>query len=407
MTRAAGPSLEPVRCPLCAVPPGPDGVCPDCGEDLTPLSHLQARPVLLYNRALALAAAGDDDRAVRAVSAALAEDERFADAWVVLGKLEARRGHRDDARRAWRSALDVEPGHAGAQAALAALDEAAPDPEPAPRRRVLPLVLAALLVLALVAAALAFLLPRSPGAPVAGGSPLTVLTRDRTVTVLGGVPDALAREALVRAAGAGAPGAAVAADGLDVAPGVPPPAVAPEQLTGLVRLLAAAPGAHTLTVAGGRAVLGGDPGPGLADGLRTALPGVEVVDTAAVSAPAGGSDARLLGDAVAAVQGLAPITFPGAAGDPSPAGAATARTLAGLLAGQRTPAVVEGYAARTRGGSPEGARQLSEVRAASVRAILVAGGVDPATITVRGLGDADPQPTVAASRRAVVRLGAP
>jgi outer membrane protein OmpA-like peptidoglycan-associated protein len=155
-------------CPLCGVAPQPDGRCPDCGQDLAPLSYLQARPALLYNRALDLVAAGDPERAARHLEAALAEDDTLVDAWTVLGKLRARSGRADDARRALAAALVLRPDHAGARAALAGLDaRAAAEAEARRRARRRRLLAPVAVGLAAAGVATALVLTLAPARPQA------------------------------------------------------------------------------------------------------------------------------------------------------------------------------------------------------------------------------------------------
>jgi outer membrane protein OmpA-like peptidoglycan-associated protein len=193
-----------LRCPLCRLPAQADGSCPDCGQDLAPLAHLQARPALRYNRALGLVAAGDDEAAQWQLEAALAEDEDLVDAWVVLGKLRARDGRADAARAALDQARARDPEHQGARTALAALDArqeaAAVDDRARHRRR---LALAVLGALTLVTVLVVALLPGrpAPAPPVpAAGTTVPGVTVEDQLRVEPTAPDPTARLAAAVAA---------------------------------------------------------------------------------------------------------------------------------------------------------------------------------------------------------------
>ena len=72
--------------------------------------------VLHLRRGSVLAAVADFPRAQEALEKAISLLPRYADAWSVLGEIHARTGSRRSAKRAFRSALDIEPLTEGALA---------------------------------------------------------------------------------------------------------------------------------------------------------------------------------------------------------------------------------------------------------------------------------------------------
>ena len=123
-SRSGPPSRlqEGAQCPLCRLVPAPDTLrCPGCQEDLAPPVHLRLRGRLCYNEGLRLARAGAYRDAVVELEQAVRLEPGLVVAWVVLGKAEAALGDPARAAAAFGRALRLDPDHAGAGAALAAL----------------------------------------------------------------------------------------------------------------------------------------------------------------------------------------------------------------------------------------------------------------------------------------------
>jgi outer membrane protein OmpA-like peptidoglycan-associated protein len=384
---------QEVRCPLCRVGAGPDGRCPDCGQDLAPLSYLRSRAALLYNRALELIRSGDDERAAHQLEAALAEDDTLVDAWVVLGKLRARAGRRDEARHAFGSALALQADHPGARTALDAL---------APRRRWWPALVAAGVAAAVVVLVVAW--PRA--APVAVTEApvgfLAVTARGDAVELAGPVPDEPTRAGFTAAARAAA-GSRTVVDSLVVDPSS---AVQPGlDATDVGRIVGALGSERGVVMSGTHLVLSGtvpdEPARASAvAALRAAVPGSEVDDRMGIGTVDDGT--TRLQAAVAAVQSVGPILFPAGQGQLGPRGSATVRSIARLLVGVEGVTIqVDGYAAPPAG---PGVQEISDQRGRAVRDALVAAGVDPASIVATGRGAAAPRPTAAASRRVEISV---
>lgn len=420
---------QAVRCPLCGQAPDASGACQDCGQDLAPLAYFRSLPTVNYNRALDLAAAGNVDKAVRLLDAALAEDPELVDAWVVLGKLHGRAGRAGDARHAFAAALAVDPRHNGARVALTGMDAVETSDSALVRRgrtqrRWLVAGLAAVLVGLGVVAGLVVLQPwvvgieasRESGAgPIETAQPgfLAISVRQGEVVLAGQVASESLRAELVTAVGTAAGGRSpIDAMIVDVAAG-PVPGLDVRLVTDLVSALTAPPtGNRTVIFGGSQVVLAGavaDPAAraGLLEAVRRALPGVAVDGQLVVGEEvAEGGRVMELNAALAAVQSVNPISFSPQGADLPPQSAATVVLIAELLRGEGQVSVrIEGHAAQTSG-SAENALLVSEQRAAAVRDALVAAGVDPATITARGLGDAFPLDSAPASRRAEVSVGA-
>lgn len=83
--------------------------------------HLRLRGRLCYNEGLRLARAGAYRDAVVELEQAVRLEPGLVVAWVVLGKAEAALGDPARAAAAFGRALRLDPDHAGAGAALAAL----------------------------------------------------------------------------------------------------------------------------------------------------------------------------------------------------------------------------------------------------------------------------------------------
>ncbi|AEA27682.1 OmpA family protein [Pseudonocardia benzenivorans] len=108
---------------------------------------------------------------------------------------------------------------------------------------------------------------------------------------------------------------------------------------------------------------------------------------------------------LAALVAAAPVTF---AADSAVLDGAAAETVAGvgrwLVAHPDVRVRLTGHAADTPGPA-EVALALSQQRAQAVAEALRANGVDPSRVSARGVGDADPLPTPAASRRVEIGVG--
>jgi outer membrane protein OmpA-like peptidoglycan-associated protein len=135
-------------------------------------------------------------------------------------------------------------------------------------------------------------------------------------------------------------------------------------------------------------------------GLAQVRPGAPII---AVDPPVANA-APVLGPRASTAAALAalPVTF--AADSAALSDPVTVQRVADVLYGDPAADVlIVGYSADTPG-PPEVAQRLSERRAAAVADALVASGVDRARLTTSGLGEADPLPTTAASRRVEIRI---
>jgi outer membrane protein OmpA-like peptidoglycan-associated protein len=437
----AGQQVQQVRCPLCRLEPDETSRCPDCGQDLAPLVHVAALPALSYNRALEQAAAGDDDGAAGSLRLALQEDEGFAEAWTVLGKIHARNGRTEEARSAWKRALDVVPGHQAAQEALAALaaveaaraDDAAAAgaaqaqaDQQARRRSRLRKVLAAvgaLLVVALLTAVAVLAnrpsppppAPPAPPPPVTAPTPppptaVTVAARGPDLVMGGTVGEPATRQAYVAAAAAAA-GYRRLVDVLAVdaeAPAAPGPDA--DVVRAVVGLLAAAPpGDRLVVLTGSRLVLSGtvpdeSARRALVEQFRQVQAGTKIDDQLVVDPAGAAADVERVNRTLQAVQDTSPILFKAGA-EITPQGDATVALVAEYL--RREPPFrvrVEGHSAGSSGGVSTVARTVSEDRARVVLDRLAAAGIDPSRVTVQGLGDRSPLDTTEASRRVTISV---
>ena len=110
-------------CPVCQIPlPSGATTCPDCGENLSALLHLDAKPKIAYNTGLGLARKGQIDQALGVLLQAMEADPADPAMPVVLGKLYAQQGRNADARAAWTRALELNPAQPEAKACLQRLD---------------------------------------------------------------------------------------------------------------------------------------------------------------------------------------------------------------------------------------------------------------------------------------------
>ncbi|WP_433799551.1 OmpA family protein [Actinomycetospora sp. CA-084318] len=405
-------TIPQVLCPLCQLAPDHSGRCPDCKQNLAPLAYLDAQATVHYNRALDLAAEGDDAGAVRAAEASVAEDGRFADAWVVLGKLYRKAGRTADARRAWESALAADSAHRGAQDALAALGpDGARDRAGTGRQWLVGIVL---LLLAALIALVVWLLLRPAPAPAAPGAGLfTVSQRAGTIALTGSVPDDRTLQPFRDAARTAVGNRSLDTSALviDGGSGASPPVDGPT-VGSVVGTLVGAPRADTTVVlTPTRAIVSGTfPDDGVRQlvigGLRDDLPGREVLDQAGLGSPsapsAGSVDPASTDGAVQAVQQAAPIRFGPSDATLTPAAAATVQAIASIVRGQDVTLEVEGFTAPI--GPPDGAQAISANRAGAVRDALVASGVPADHVRVQALGDSQSLPSPEASRRATVRV---
>lgn len=386
------------RCPLCNFAAGNDGTCPDCGQDLSPLTYLTERPSALYNRGLELAAAGDDDGAARHLEAALAENPALTDAWVVLGKIRARAGDVDTARRVLAEAVRRDPSHRGAAAASAALDARAARERAVLRsRRLLRRALLALLVagLAIAAVVVSALASRSPVAlPSPPAAFLAMSGHDGIVELTGIVPDETTRSQVAAAARSASEVRSVA-DSLvvDTATATPQPLGA-GAVSKLAAAVATGPSEINLFISGSHLVASGaiadeQAHRSLVGAIETAATGLHIDDRLTISS--GNADAERLNAAVAAIQAVGPIRFGAGKVTLDPAGKATVSAIAGLLTGVKGVRIeVDGYAARAPG-LPNTAQAVSNQRAKSVADALAAAGVDPSLISAHGQGDTMPR----------------
>lgn len=406
---------QEIRCPLCRLAPDAAGTCPDCGQDLAPLTYLAVAPALAYNTALAQADAGDDDGAVRSLQQAVAQDEGFLDAWMVLGKLHARNGRADEARRAWGAVLAVDPAHQGATEASARLDETVAGSVGSRRRGWLVGGLAVLPVLAVVAGLLLW----RPGGPAGGEAGevgdergfFAVVSRGDEVLLAGPVLDDGRRLAYLDAAASAAAGRRTI-DSMLVDPNtVPVPDLEPEVVAAVVGALVSGPlGGRSVILGGPQVVLTGavpDEGARAAfvAALRAALPAAVLDDQLAVGPVSATGDAARQGATLLAVQSASPIRFGPQGVGLSPPGRATVALVADFL--RREPQLsvwVDGHAARTASGSPENAARVSQDRAAAVRDALLAAGIGPERLSVRAQADGFPLGTAAASRRVEISV---
>lgn len=116
------------------------------------------------------------------------------------------------------------------------------------------------------------------------------------------------------------------------------------------------------------------------------------------------SDRRALAEELTHVVGQAPVTFAADSAELAGPPAATVARVGALLAARPDIDVqLAGFAADTPGPA-EVAVALSEQRARVVAAALAAAGVDPARISVQGLGATRPLSSTAASRRVEISI---
>lgn len=83
--------MDPMRCPVCPNPhvPADQTSCSNCGADLTPLRRLQELPARLYNEALSLLHAGENDRARAKLVTAAELDPKSEPVQQLLAKIRA------------------------------------------------------------------------------------------------------------------------------------------------------------------------------------------------------------------------------------------------------------------------------------------------------------------------------
>jgi nucleoid-associated protein YgaU len=123
-----------LTCPACQTPLGPEATaCPVCGADLAAAVYLQRQADVLYNAGLRAARVGDVAKAILLLEQCVRGDVvpgsgRDPEEWpqpalALLGKLYARQGQWEQARRAWQQALRAAPGNLAAQQGLAYLAE--------------------------------------------------------------------------------------------------------------------------------------------------------------------------------------------------------------------------------------------------------------------------------------------
>lgn len=125
-------------CPNCGQQEIPDRIllardflCPKCGADWRAFAQVLLLPRALFNDGLASAKIGDLRAAESTLRAAVHMDPELVVAWVVLGKVLARRDRLDDAIAAWKEALRLDRRNKaatrGVEWARAALNPAAKD----------------------------------------------------------------------------------------------------------------------------------------------------------------------------------------------------------------------------------------------------------------------------------------
>jgi tetratricopeptide (TPR) repeat protein len=99
-----------IECPYCrGSVPANTTVCPDCGEDLAALAHLQSEHLIHYNIALGLAREGHYDEARTRLTMAIDERADFVPAHMVLAKIHAHQQAWEQAREAAERARRLAP----------------------------------------------------------------------------------------------------------------------------------------------------------------------------------------------------------------------------------------------------------------------------------------------------------
>ncbi|GAA2562892.1 channel-forming protein ArfA/OmpATb [Pseudonocardia hydrocarbonoxydans] len=252
------------------------------------------------------------------------------------------------------------------------------------------------------------------GAAAAG--PFGITRRGEDVVLTGVVGSEAERSALVAAATEQAGGRSVV-DELTVTEGVlPQPGVTAASVGSVTALLGATGDGIAASIDGDTLTLTGtapDSASAQAAGeaLGTLLPGTTVdnrLTVAGGAAPAGELDdagRQELQRAIDALTDGAPVTFEPDSPELTAAGAATVESIVELVAlvpGARLQ--VDGYVASGPGAGVLTAQELSDLRAATVRDALVAGGVPGDNIVTRGLGEGDTPAAQAAGRRVEITV---
>ncbi|CRK60113.1 Outer membrane protein [Alloactinosynnema sp. L-07] len=243
--------------------------------------------------------------------------------------------------------------------------------------------------------------------PAASSGPLGFELKNGQVVLTGNVPDEAARQALVAAATQVAGGRPVV-NNLAVAPGATLPA-APADLAKAVVLLGTAPGDRGVKWDGNTITLTGSV-PTEADkaaatqAVAAAAPGVKFDNqlTVAAPAPAPAVDKAALQKQINDLLAAQGITFQPNSSTLTGPGAATLQKIAPLLAGKDVSLEVSGHIADVAN-SLDG-QQLSEQRAAAVKAQLAQLGVPADKMTAKGFGASKPLPGNAPSAPANRRV---
>jgi nucleoid-associated protein YgaU len=119
-------SAQRTLCPVCNVPlPAQSSICPDCGEDLSPIVYLQQEAALLYNRGLSYAQSGETAQAISLLERSLQVDSSRVQTLTLLAKLYVKQGERLNAAAVWERALEFEPDNQDIRDGLAYLDQLA------------------------------------------------------------------------------------------------------------------------------------------------------------------------------------------------------------------------------------------------------------------------------------------
>ena len=92
--------------------------CPQCGVNLTLLARLNELPDAQFNRALAAARQNDWATASMMLGCVLAERMTDADAWLLWGLIQARRGLLPAAADCFKTVMMLRPGDPHASHAL-------------------------------------------------------------------------------------------------------------------------------------------------------------------------------------------------------------------------------------------------------------------------------------------------
>lgn len=261
------------------------------------------------------------------------------------------------------------------------------------------------------------------GGGAAAAAPFGIQETGDAIVLTGVVGSEEERTQLVSAAAAQAGGKSVE-DRLTVTPGATLPAgVTAASVTALAGALASANGDASVSITPDGVTLTGsvpDDATKTAIGEKAmaALAGATVDNQLTVAgAGAGSGNASAAGDeldatAKQALQGQinqlvagAPITFGPDSPQLTPEGSATvARVLDLLKAAPGVRIQVDGYVASGPGNGKLSAQQLSDQRAAAVRATLVAGGVPVDRIAARGLGEGTMPAQSTAGRRVEITV---